>query len=121
PLELELVIVDDCSTDGSWDLISELAAADPRIKAVRHVCNAGKGSALRTAIDHITGDVAVVQDADLEYDPHEFRLLLPPILEDKADAVFGSRFAGHSHRALFFWHMVVNHMLTLVSNMLNDL
>jgi len=121
PLELELVIVDDCSTDGSWDLISELAAADPRIKAVRHVCNAGKGSALRTAIGQISGDLAVVQDADLEYDPHEFRLLLPPILEGKADAVFGSRYAGASRRVSPFWHTMINKGLTLLSNIVNNL
>ncbi len=120
-MEIELVAVNDASQDGSWEVLQQLAAEDARIKAFRHPQNRGKGAAIRTAIQHMTGDVAVVQDADLEYDPHEFPLLLAPILEDKADAVFGSRFAGHSHRVLFFWHMVVNHMLTLVSNMLNDL
>ena len=120
-LELELVIVDDCSTDGSWDLIRELAAAEPRIKPVRHVCNAGKGSALRTAISQMTGDVAVVQDADLEYDPHEFRLLLPPILDGRADAVFGSRYAGGARRVLPFWHTMVNKGLTLLCNVVNNL
>jgi glycosyltransferase involved in cell wall biosynthesis len=121
PLELELVIVDDCSTDRSWEVIQDLAAADPRIKPVRHVSNAGKGSALRTAIGLMTGDVAVVQDADLEYDPHEFRLLLPPILEGKADAVFGSRYAGSSRRVAPFWHTMVNKGLTLLSNLANNL
>ncbi|MGO9112268.1 MAG: glycosyltransferase [Thermoguttaceae bacterium] len=121
PLELELVIVDDCSTDGSWDLIQELAAADPRIKPVRHVSNAGKGSALRTAIDQMTGEVAVVQDADLEYDPHEFRLLLPPILDGKADAVYGSRYAGGARQVSPFWHTMVNNGLTLLSNIVNNL
>jgi glycosyltransferase involved in cell wall biosynthesis len=121
PLELELVIVDDCSTDGSWELIQNLAAGDPRIQAVRHVRNAGKGSALRTAIGMFTGDVAVVQDADLEYDPHEFRLLLPPLLEGKADAVFGSRYAGSSRRVSPFWHTLVNQGLTFLSNVVNNL
>ena len=121
PLELELVIVDDCSTDGSWELIQELAAADPRIQPLRHVRNAGKGAALRTAIGQMTGDVAVVQDADLEYDPHEFRLLLPAILEGKADAVFGSRYAGSSRRVAPFWHTMVNKGLTLLSNIVNNL
>ena len=120
-LELELVAVDDCSSDGSWELLQELAAADSRIKPFRHARNKGKGSAIRTAISHMTGDVAVVQDADLEYNPDEFPVLLQPILDGKADAVFGSRFAGHSRRVLFFWHSVVNHGLTLLSNMLNDL
>jgi glycosyltransferase involved in cell wall biosynthesis len=121
PLDLELVIVDDCSSDGSWELIEDLAAADPRIRPVRHVSNAGKGSAVRTAIAQITGDVAVVQDADLEYDPHEFRLLLPPILEGKADAVFGSRYAARSRRVSPFWHTMVNKGLTLLSNVANNL
>jgi glycosyltransferase involved in cell wall biosynthesis len=120
-LEIELVAVDDCSSDGSWELLQQLAAEDARIKPIRHPQNRGKGAAIRTAIDQMTGDVAVVQDADLEYDPNEYPILLTPILEGKADAVFGSRFTGHSHRVLFFWHMVVNHILTLVSNMLNDL
>jgi glycosyltransferase involved in cell wall biosynthesis len=121
PLEIELIVVDDASSDGSWELLQELAAGEPRIKAIRHEQNQGKGTAIRTAIAQITGEVAVVQDADLEYDPREFPLLLQPILEGKADAVFGSRFAGHSRRVLFFWHSLANHLLTLLSNMLNDL
>jgi glycosyltransferase involved in cell wall biosynthesis len=120
-LEIELVIVDDCSTDGSWDLICELAAADARIHAVRHEQNQGKGAAVRTAIAHMTGDVAVVQDADLEYDPAEYPLLLKPILDGKADAVFGSRFAGHTRHVLAFWHSVMNRGLTTFSNMFNNL
>jgi glycosyltransferase involved in cell wall biosynthesis len=121
PVELELIIVDDCSTDGSWELIQELASADERIKIVRHDRNRGKGAAIRTAIPLITGEVSIIQDADLEYDPQEYAQLLAPIAEGRADAVFGSRFAGHSRRVLFFWHSLVNKILTLISNMVNDL
>ena len=121
PLEIELVAVDDCSSDGSWEVLQRLASQDPRIKAVRHPRNRGKGAAIRTAIEHMTGQVAVIQDADLEYDPREYPLLLAPILAGKADAVFGSRFTSHARRVLFFWHAVVNTGLTLISNMLNDL
>jgi glycosyltransferase involved in cell wall biosynthesis len=121
PLEMELIIVDDCSSDRSWEVIQELAAADPRIKALRHERNAGKGAALRTAIAEIRGDVAIVQDANLEYDPHEYRLLLPPILSGKADAVFGSRYAGTPRRVTPFWHTLINRGLTLLSNIVNNL
>ena len=120
PVEVELVIVDDCSTDGSWELIQELAAGDERIRIARHERNRGKGAAIRTAIGHVTGEVTIIQDADLEYDPQEYPLLLTPILDGKADAVFGSRFAGHPRRVLFFWHSLVNKVLTLISNMVND-
>jgi glycosyltransferase involved in cell wall biosynthesis len=121
PLELELIVVDDGSSDGSWELLQQLAREDGRIKVLRHPSNRGKGAAVRTAIGHITGEVAVIQDADLEYDPHEYPLLLKPILKGDADAVFGSRFVGHTRRVLFFWHSLLNRALTLLSNMLNDL
>jgi len=120
-LDIEVVAVDDRSRDESWSVLLDLARNDSRIKPVRHTVNQGKGAAIRTAIEHMTGDIAVVQDADLEYDPHEYPLLLEPILQNKADAVFGSRFAGHTRRVLPFWHGLVNRTLTLMSNMLNDL
>lgn len=120
-IEIELIIVDDASTDGSWELIQELAARDDRILALRHPHNRGKGAAIRTAIPHITGDVSIIQDADLEYDPDEYAVLLAPIVDGRADAVVGSRFAGHTRRVLFFWHSLANKLLTLISNMVNDL
>jgi phospholipid N-methyltransferase len=120
-VDLELVIVDDCSTDGSWDLIQELATAEPRIRPFRHERNAGKGAALRTAIAQAIGEIAIVQDADLEYDPHEFPALLQPILDGKADAVFGSRYAGATRRVSPFWHTMINKGLTLLSNVANNL
>jgi hypothetical protein len=120
-LEIEIIAVDDASTDGSWELLQQLSKADPRIHAIRQPKNSGKGAAIRTAIQHITGDVAIVQDADLEYDPQEYPLLLQPILDGKADAVFGSRFTGHTRHVVSFWHSLINKLLTLLSNMLNDL
>ena len=119
--ELELVAVDDCSQDGSWKILQELAKEDSRIIPVRHKKNQGKGASIRTAIKHMQGDVAIVQDADLEYDPNEFPKLLKPILDGKADAVFGSRFTGSSRRVLFFWHSMANRGLTFISNMFNNL
>jgi glycosyltransferase involved in cell wall biosynthesis len=121
PLACELVIVDDCSTDGTWAAIEQLAESDKRIKAVRHPINRGKGAAVRTAIEHMTGDVAVIQDADLEYDPRDYNALLEPILSGHADAVFGSRFIGHNRRVMLFWHSIVNRVLTLFSNLVNNL
>jgi glycosyltransferase involved in cell wall biosynthesis len=119
PLWLEVVVVDDGSTDGTRDVLRALE--DELIDTlVLHEENRGKGAALRTGFEHAAGDVVVVQDADLEYDPREFPLLLRPILEDKADAVYGSRFLGGPHRVLFFWHSVGNRVLTLLSNMLTD-
>jgi glycosyltransferase involved in cell wall biosynthesis len=121
-MEVEVVCVDDGSTDRSWEILQHLAAADPRIRVLHHPVNRGKGAALRTAISHMTGDVAVVQDSDLEYDPAELPRLIAPILDGKADAVFGSRFASSpERRVLFFWHSLGNKLLTMFCNMVNDL
>ena len=117
----EIIVVDDCSTDGTRELLqAELA---PRIDTLLfHERNQGKGAALRTGIAAATGDIVVIQDADLEYDPNELPSLIAPILQDKADVVFGSRFmGGYPHRVLYFWHSVGNTVLTLASNMFTNL
>jgi len=120
PLRMEVIVVDDGSTDGTRDLLPGLEKQGLIDQLVFHEQNAGKGAALRTGFRRATGDVVVVQDADLEYDPAEFPLLLEPILGGKADAVYGSRFLGGPHRVLFFWHSVGNRFLTLLSNMFTD-
>ena len=121
-LELELVCVDDRSEDNSLEILEELAAQDSRIKVVAQPLNMGKGRAVRTAIEHMTGDIAIVQDADLEYDPAEYPRVIQPLLDGRADAVYGSRFAAsEQRRVLFFWHALGNRLLTLLSNMANDL
>jgi glycosyltransferase involved in cell wall biosynthesis len=119
----ELVVVDDCSRDGTWERLQEIAQDDLRVKLFRHAANQGKGAALRTGIAHATSPIVVVQDADLEYDPREYHLLLWPILRGKADVVYGSRFLGGvgAHRVLYFWHSVGNWFLTMCSNMATDL
>ena len=121
PLNLEIIVVDDGSTDGTRDLLQRLESEGLIDILVFHEVNRGKGAALQTGFKRATGDVTVVQDADLEYDPFEFPILLHPILSRKADAVYGSRFLGGPHRVLLFWHSVGNTFLTLLSNMLTDL
>ena len=117
----EIIVVDDCSTDGTREKLRLLSEREP-IDVAFHERNLGKGAALRTGFARATGDIVIVQDADLEYDPREYPKLLAPILEGKADAVFGSRFAGgESHRVLYFWHYAANKMLTLASNMFTNL
>lgn len=120
-LRTEVIVVDDGSTDGTRDILPELEAAGLIDVLEMHERNRGKGAALRTGFQKATGDVVVVQDADLEYDPSEFPILLEPILSGKAEAVYGSRFLGGAHRVLFFWHSVGNRFLTLLSNMFTDL
>lgn len=118
--EREIVIVDDFSTDGTWNVLTGLNVRN--VKVIRHDRNRGKGAALRTGFAHVTGDIIIIQDADLEYDPHEHPKLLRPILDGKADVVYGSRFmGGESHRVLYFWHSVGNKFLTLLSNMFTNL
>lgn len=116
----EIIVVDDCSTDGSREIAQGLA--DDMTRVVLHHRNMGKGAALRTGFRHATGDIVLIQDADLEYDPGQYTKLILPIIEGKADVVYGSRFvSGDYRRVLYFWHMVGNNFLTLLSNMLTNL
>lgn len=126
PLQKEIIIVDDGSRDGTRELLAELEPAvncSPRIrlKLVFQEKNQGKGAAIRSGLRHSSGDLVIIQDADLEYDPQDYQQLLKPILDGEADAVFGNRFHGGSHRVLYFWHAQANRMLTLVANMLTNL
>jgi glycosyltransferase involved in cell wall biosynthesis len=120
PWVREIIVVDDGSTDDTRQILSDID--DPTVRVVFHERNQGKGAALRTGFKHATSEFVIVQDADLEYDPNEFGDLLPPILDDKADVVFGSRFlSGRPHRVLYFWHAMGNRLLTLASNMFTGL
>jgi len=120
-LSCELLVVDDCSTDQTPQILDRLHG-EGTIQVMRHERNQGKGAAIRTGIEAASGEFVLIQDADLEYSPDEYPKLLAPILDDKADVVYGSRFAGgEPHRVLYFWHYVANSMLTLLSNMLTDL
>jgi glycosyltransferase involved in cell wall biosynthesis len=122
PLEIELLCVDDGSTDGSRELLEELGGAHSQIRVLLQPRNMGKGAALRRGIQEAIGDVVVIQDADLEYDPSEYPLLLQPIIDEKADVVYGSRFvSGRPHRVLYFWHSMGNALLTLTSNAVTNL
>src|SRR6266545_5114800 len=121
PLNLEIVTINDASSDGSGDLLERLHEEGVVDVVLHHPRNRGKGAAIRSGIQRATGDIIVVQDADLEYNPDELPRLLDPIRQGKADAVFGSRFIGGDHRVLYFWHSVGNKVLTLLSNMFTDL
>jgi len=116
-IEREIVVVNDCSTDSTAELLQKEAAHKDTF-VFNHEHNQGKGAAVRTALQHATGDIILIQDADLEYDPREYPLLLRPILEKRAQVVYGSRFLGGPRKAMFFWHMVGNKFLTLVTNLL---
>jgi len=121
-LERELIIVDDASTDNSHALAKRLAEANSSLVTLRHEVNQGKGAALRTGFNQAKGDLVLIQDADMEYDPAEYPKLLKPFLKKGADVVYGSRFAGgECHRVLYFWHSIGNRVLTLLSNMMTDL
>jgi len=121
-LDKELLLVDDCSRDGTREVLQEMATALPEVEVLYHEVNRGKGAALRTGFAAATGDIVLIQDADLEYDPREYIRLLAPILEGHADVVYGSRFlGGGAHRVVFYWHYLGNKLLTTLSNMTTDL
>src|SRR2546428_7962877 len=126
-LEKELVVIDDCSSDGTREVLQKLDQGErpgrgpAKLKVVLHDRNKGKGAAIRTGLQHATGQIVLVQDADLEYDPHDYSKLLEPILNGRADVVFGNRFHGGPHRVLYFWHYTANRFLTLLTNVLTGL
>ena len=121
PLAKEIICVDDFSTDGTREILETLLAQGKIDKLHRQPANKGKGAAIRQALSMSTGDIVIVQDADLEYDPDDWPVVLQPILDGRADASFGSRFLGGPHRVLYYWHSVGNHWLTTYSNMLTNL
>ncbi len=118
PLDREIIVVDDCSTDGTWQELVRLAD-EGKIRLFQHKVNRGKGAAVRTGLKQVTGDVVIIQDADLEYDPADYPILLEPILKGRSRVVYGSRFLG-PHKAMYFWHSVGNKLLTLITNVLFD-
>lgn len=118
----EIIVVDDASSDGTWEALQEFKPLAPKVRLLRHEKNHGKGAALRTGFAQITAPIAIVQDADVEYDPREYHVLLRPILAGQADVVYGTRFGGsQAHRVLYYWHSVGNRLLTTLSNMATNL
>ncbi len=121
-LEMEVIVVNDCSHDATGAVLERLKTEFPAMRVLHHEVNQGKGAALRTGFAAATGDIVLIQDADLEYDPRDFPLLLGPILDGRADVVYGSRFVGGgAHRVMYFWHMIGNKLLTTFSNMMTNL
>jgi len=122
PCVTELIAVDDCSQDGTWDVLRRAASQHPALRLCRHDRNLGKGAALASGFEQAVGDIVIVQDADLEYDPSEYEKLIEPIVAGRADVVYGSRFLGAgAHRVLYFWHSLGNKFLTTLSNMFTNL
>ena len=123
PYEKEIIVIDDFSTDGTREILRQFDTSrqESSVRVLYHAVNQGKGAALRTGIAAATGDIVIIQDADLEYDPSEYGVLIQPILAGRADVVYGSRFLSGPHRVLFFWHSLGNRLLTLLSNMFTDL
>jgi glycosyltransferase involved in cell wall biosynthesis len=122
PVQRQIIIVDDFSTDGTREVLQNLSAPpSARLQLVMHERNRGKGAAIRTGLERVSGEIVLVQDADLEYDPADYPKLLEPILSGRADMVFGNRFHGQAHRVLYFWHYQANRFLTALSNLLTNL
>jgi len=120
-IKKEIIVIDDLSIDGTRERLKKIAADKENVKVIYHNRNKGKGAALRTGFESVTGDIVIIQDADLEYDPNEYPKLLEPITDGRADVVYGSRFIGGPHRVLLFWLYVGNKLLTLISNALTNL